>query len=281
MKVYRFGKHLQQTKRDILQYFQENPSSDPEISRAVSYLRQHPLRVFNAPFREKYKAEEVQVQYENGLPYVVSPWGKLFFKRAQNPATIKLLYNGLIMEQDPESPHRYTHGHFQVQKGDVLADIGSAEGIFTLMNIDHVDKAYLFEQDEQWIEALEATFGPWKEKVVIIPKYVSDKQSEKEIRLDQYFEQASPKPNFFKIDVEGAEERVLDGMQDLATQHTCKVALTTYHLQGDFEKFSRYFEERKYQHSGSEGLMVFINSFQTLEPPYFRKGLIRAVSNPS
>jgi hypothetical protein len=281
MKVYRFGKHLQKTKKDILQYFHENPSSDREIQAAVAYLKQHPLRVFNAPFREKYSAEAVEVQYENGLPYVNSPWGKLFFKRAQNPATIKLLYNGLIMEQDPASPHRYTNADFQITQGDVLADIGSAEGIFTLMNIELLEKAYLFEQDEQWIEALEATFAPWKEKVIIIPKYVSDRQSEKEIRLDQYFQNTTLQPNFFKIDVEGAEEKVLNGMQGLAAQSKCKVALTTYHQQGDFEKFSRYFQERNYTHSGSDGVMVFINSFHTLEPPYFRKGLIRAVSNPS
>src|SRR5690606_30541039 len=116
---------------------------------------------------------------------------------------------------------------FQITQGDVLADIGSAEGIFTLMNIELLEKAYLFEQDEQWIEALEATFAPWKEKVIIIPKYVSDRKSEKEIRLDQYFQNTTLQPNFFKIDVEGAEEKVLNGMQGLAAQSKCKVALTT------------------------------------------------------
>lgn len=281
MKVYRFGRHLQKTKRELLKHYRENPSADPEIREAVDFLKQHPLRVFNAPFRERYSAESVKVGYENGLPFVISPWGKLFFKRSQNLATVKILYNGLLMEQDLESPHRYTTNEFTLLKGDVLADIGSAEGIFTLMNIDLLEKAYLFEQDEEWIEALEATFRPWKDKVVIVPMYVSNVESAKEIRLDRYFAEIKAKPNFYKIDVEGAEDRVLEGMQNLATLQSCKVALTTYHLQGDFEKFSRYFEERKYRHSASKGVMVFINSFQKLEPPYFRKGLIRAISNPS
>jgi hypothetical protein len=59
MKVYRFGKHLQKTKKEILQYFHENPSSDREIQAAVAYLKQHPLRVFNATLCEQPLGETV------------------------------------------------------------------------------------------------------------------------------------------------------------------------------------------------------------------------------
>lgn len=47
----------------------------------------------------------------------------------------------------------------------MIADIGSAEGNFSLSNIENVKKVYLFESDKEWIEALEATFRPWRDKV--------------------------------------------------------------------------------------------------------------------
>jgi hypothetical protein len=273
-RVFQFTKHLERTKRSILKYYAENPSTDPEVNQALEYLKNHKLGVFVAPFQEKYSPSSIHVSSENGLPFVQTRWGKLFFKRSQNPATIKLLLNGLYMEQDPESPHCYTDERFQIEEGEILADIGCAEGLFTLMNIQKLEKAYLFEQDEEWIEALQATFAPWKEKVVIIRKYVSDKNSETEVRLDHYFEHEHP--TFYKIDVEGAEQQVLDGM---GTHRPRKIALCTYHKQEDFEKYAQYFKEKGYHYYPNPGLMVFINSFQTIDPPFFRKGLIKAVFN--
>ena len=39
--------------------------------------------------------------------------------------------------------------------------------------IEEAKHVYLFEQDEQWLEAIRATFEPWQAKVTIVQKYVS------------------------------------------------------------------------------------------------------------
>ena len=46
-------------------------------------------------------------------------------------------------------------------------DAGCAEGYTSLEVVEEVDHLYLFECDEAWIEALEATFALWREKVTI------------------------------------------------------------------------------------------------------------------
>ena len=73
-------------------------------------------------------------------------------------------------------------------KGKSLLDVGSAEGIFTLDVIDLIEHAYLFECDDEWVEALEATFLPWKDKITIVRKYVSDMDDENNTTLDSYFQ---------------------------------------------------------------------------------------------
>ncbi len=74
-----------------------------------------------------------------------------------------------------------------VKDNDILSDIGAAEGNFSLSVIDKVQHVYLFETDNDWIEALEKTFEPWKEKVSIIHKFVGNKDTDTCITLDSFF----------------------------------------------------------------------------------------------
>ena len=82
-------------------------------------------------------------------------------------ASAEAVYRGLLIEQDKRSAHRYVDSYEEL-KGKTLLDIGAAEAIFTLDTIECIDHAYLFECDESWIEALEATFAPYKEKITIV-----------------------------------------------------------------------------------------------------------------
>ena len=77
---------------------------------------------------------------------------------------------------------------YEELKGETLLDIGAAEAVFTLDTIDYIDRAYLFECDEAWIEALEATFAPWNDKIMIVRKYVSDVDDDNNITLDTFFQ---------------------------------------------------------------------------------------------
>lgn len=277
---YLHRRKLHKVRQQILHYYAQNPPADPEIAAAVNYLSQHPLTTFYGSFQEKYQAGEITVysDAQNGLPYVMAGNKKLYFKRSQHKRTIQILYSNLLIEQDPASPHCYSDDRFRVEKGDSMADVGCAEGFFSLMHIEELERVYLFEQDREWIEALEATFAPWKEKVTIIPRFVSDTNSSDEITLDDYFGQTAVKPCFYKIDVEGAEASVLRGMKKILLQKPLKIALCTYHHPEDFTLFSRFFQEHGFAYRANDGVMIFQNDLEHLTPPYFRKCLIKAIN---
>ena len=97
-------------------------------------------------------------------------------------ASAEAAYRGLLIEQDKRSAHRYVDSYEEL-KGETLLDIGAAEAVFTLDTIDYIDRAYLFECDEAWIEALEATFAPWNDKIMIVRKYVSDVDDDNNLSL--------------------------------------------------------------------------------------------------
>ncbi len=265
-------------RKNILTYYRYHPTTNEEINFAVDYLSSHSLTSFFGAFQEQYRAEEVRVYHDpsNGLPYVMVNDKRLYFKRSYNKRTVQLVFNGLRIEQDPTSPHCYTDKNFDVEEGDILADIGCAEGFFSLLNIEKVKKVYLFEQDRGWIEALKATFAPWKEKVVLIPKFVSDKTTDTEIRPDDYFHGKKDKPTFYKIDVEGSETAVLNGMKSILKLPPLKIALCTYHHAADFENFCRVLKENDFTYRPTAGLMIYQNDIANMQPPYFRKCLIKA-----
>lgn len=278
VKSKAFGAKQERLRKKILAYYNENPSQDVELNFAVKYLSNHKLSNFYGDFQKKYNYKDVEVytNKESGLPYVLVDGKKLYFKRSQNKCTVQLMFNGLRIEQDPQAPHCYTDDNFKVEFNDVLADIGCAEGYFSLMNIEKLKKLYLFEQDAEWIEAVEATFKPWREKVEIVQKYVSDKNSATEVSLDAFFHDTLPIPNFYKIDVEGAENSVLNGMQELLKATPLKIALCTYHHQADYVEFSQFFEENGFDYRANPGLMIYQNDMDILQPPFFRKCLIKA-----
>lgn len=277
---YLHKKKQQRIKRMILHHYEQHPPQETEIREALSYLSQNRLTTFFGTFQEKQNPNQIEVFTDKttGLPYVLEEGKKLFFKRSHNKRTVQLLYHALRVEQDSEAPHCYTDPDFQLKEGDILADVGCAEGYFSLLHIEKLKHTYLFEQDREWQEALEATFAPWKEKITIIPCYVSDRDDKEQVSLDRYFLPVEEKPDFYKIDVEGAEASVLKGMDNLLEVKPVKMALCTYHHQDDFEIFSRYFEEKGFHHRPNRGVMIYQNDLDRMTPPYFRTCLIKATN---
>ncbi|WP_321519472.1 FkbM family methyltransferase [uncultured Bacteroides sp.] len=271
-------KALSKKRNEILSYYKKQSPENKELEEAANYLKNSLLNTFCAPFRDNYKWENIEVLIDssNGLRYVMHQGKKLYFVRAFNDRTVKYCYNGLRTEQDPDSPHCYLSDNFEMKKDDVLLDVGSAEGIFALTHIEKLKHVVLFERDPQWVEALEATFAPWKDKVTIIRKYVSDCDDAENITIDSFLSDKSYAPTFIKIDVEGAEKRVLNGMQKTIQLPCLRLALCTYHQQEDFKDFAHFLSERGFKWSASKGVMLFLNDLESVKAPYFRKGLIRA-----
>jgi phospholipid N-methyltransferase len=165
---------------------------------------------------------------------------------------------------------KYLTEDFQVESNDIVLDIGSAEGNFALSIIDEVKRIYIFEADKEWIEALYATFEPWKEKVVIINKFVSDQTSEESICLDDFIQE---KIDFIKGDVEGEELKIMQGAKEIIQKYCPKVLMCTYHKGNDSEALKIFLEKNDYKIHFSAGYIIFLDD---PKPPYLRRGLIRA-----
>ena len=249
-----------------------------EQKEILKYLKSNPVRIFPYPFHDNYSPDKIEVLYdqEKGMSYVMQEGKKLYFKKRWGAKRIRRAYSDLSREQDLNSPHRYLTDSFTITSDDVLADIGAAEGNFSLSVIDRVKKIYLFEYDREWDEALRATFAPWSEKVEIINKYVADFNDTSHIALDDFYAQKKDL-TFLKIDVDGAESIVLDSCDNIfKSGNPFKVALCTYHKNNDEADFTALLKKHGFSVTPSKGYMINYYD-KKLAFPYLRRGLIRAV----
>jgi predicted RNA methylase len=267
-------------KKSIIDYLENMPPEDAtdEKSEVLKYLKHNPISVFPYFYTEKHQPEDVIVYVgaDTEMPYILQDGKRLYFKKGWDEKQIQNYYNGLLIEQDEASPHRYETPEFYVSEGDVVVDAGVAEGNFALSIIEKVKKIYLFEADETWVEALEATFAPWKEKVDIVNKYVSDVDRNNHIRLDTILKHQ--KIDFIKADIEGSEAKLLTGSEEiLSTESPMKIILCTYHKHNDAETLDKMLKEKGFVTEFSKGYMVFFcESCDKLVPPFLRRGVIRA-----
>jgi len=267
-------------RKKILKHFAELPENEinDEHKEVLGYLENNPVRIFPYPFHDNYSSDKIDVFYdsETGMRYVLQDGKRLYFKKRWSGKRIKRAYSDLLREQDINSPHRYLTNKFTIVNDDVVADIGAAEGNFSLSVIEKIKKLYLFEYDQEWIQALRATFAPWAEKVEIINKYVSDYNDDSHIRLDTFFDMKND-ITFLKIDVDGAEAIVLNSCVEVFKAHNSfKVALCTYHKNNDEKDFTLLLKNHGFSISPSKGYMIHYYD-KKMKAPYLRRGLIRAV----
>jgi len=266
-------------RKKILDFFAACPENEinGEQREVLKYLENNPVTIFPHSFTNNYSPDKIEVFFdpENRMHYVLQEGKRLYFKKRWTERRIQRAYSDLSREQDINSPHRYISEEFYPEKDDVLADIGTAEGNFALSVIEKVKKIYLFEYDRKWIKALELTFAPWKDKIEIINKYVSDTDDNKHIKFDTFFKQNSD-VSFLKIDVDGFERKVLKGCRQVFCENfPLKVALCTYHKNNDEKEFSALLEEHGFNISYSKGYMIYYYD-KKIKAPWLRRGLIRA-----
>ena len=263
----------------ILNYYASLPESpDKELATVLNYLETNPIAVFPYEFQNKYIADDIEVfdDQAKGLRYVMLDGKKLYFKKRWSKKRIRHSFNELTKEQDLQSPHRYLTEQFKIEDGEILVDIGVAEGNFALAAVEKASRLILFETDKEWIEALNATFEPWKEKVLIVNKFVSDTTNATNTTLDDFLSPGET-ISFLKIDVDGAESRLLSGCKRiLRDQNPLKLAICTYHKQDDEMDFKALLSENGFKTTHSDGYMLFYYD-KKMKAPYLRRGLIRAV----
>jgi len=269
---------------EIENYFRNMDQSnlDQEIVDIIDYFEKNDIFLvpgaMPAPydFVKKYHSSGIKVyqDIESCMNYVLHDGKRLYFPKAADRNSVRNTYNALCIEQDIDSPHRYETLEYSVKNGDTIMDIGAAEGLWGLDSVEKAGQIYLFECNPNWIEALEKTFEPWKEKVCIVNKYISDVSDEKNITLDDFLKGETV--NFIKTDIEGMEFQLLKGAQKTLCEATdLKLVVCTYHRQDDAEHFRSYLEAMSFVCEYSKGYLLSIWG----EEPYLRRGLIRATKS--
>lgn len=212
-------------------WFSILPPPDSRSTKPYRTYMKHRRYYQMFDFEEEYdeKRYTVYKDKQRGLHYVLNSQGRrLYFKRGYSSNYAEYYYRSLAMEQDPRSAHHYLDNLSDV-KGKAFIDAGAAEGYTSLEVIEEAEHVYLFETDESWIEALEATFAPWREKVTIVGKFVGDKDGEHEVTLDTFFSDKPRTPLFIKMDIEGAERYALKGSKRLFEEWPVDFAVCLYH----------------------------------------------------
>jgi Methyltransferase FkbM domain len=275
---------LSRLKNKVIDYFSGLPKEDiaDDQQKVLAYLKDHDISVFPYPFPNEYRASDIELFRDKELQLYYMLWErkKLYYSSGNRPKKAQQYFNSLRLEQDSRSPHRYLDGNFDVTENDVVVDVGAAEGNFSLSVIEKAGYIYLFEADKNWIKALKATFAPWSHKIEIIPKYVSDRTSDKTIALDDFFDE-SQTIDFIKADVEGAEAEVLRGARNtIERQKNLKIAICTYHRQEDAEILDAMLRRTGFKSSFSDGYMLYYyGRTNVVKEPFLRRAVLRAVKN--
>jgi hypothetical protein len=280
IEIWRFiDNYRYKLRKNIIKFLKKELKLNPDIEKKeiFNFLKRNPIAFIPYEFKRKYKPEK-NIIYEDDtcdMKYLLHENKRLYFPKKISNGEIQRYYNGLMIEQDINSPHRYEHQNFYVQERNIVADIGAAEGFFALSIIERARKIYLFECNSVWINALKMTFLPWKEKITIINKYVSNHTVGKHIALDDYFN--GEKIDFIKADIEGSElDLLLGSKRILSTQNNLRIVLCTYHRKNDMQELNRILLEGGFYTEYSNGYIINIFD-KELSPPYLRRGIIRAL----
>ena len=156
-----------------------------------------------------------------------------------------------------------------------MIDAGVCEGNFALKYVDVCSKIYLFESDPSWLEPLYYTFADYADKVVLIPKFVSNVTEKNFVSIDDKVK-ISDKNVFLKMDIEGAEIDALHGAKNLLRNNKVKASVCSYHNADDLWKIKSIFKSHNYRTWTSDGYMVFIYDPKICETADFRKGIVYA-----
>jgi hypothetical protein len=271
---------VKKAKRELVLKDPKNVNTEiPEIQEALKYLKNRPFTSFPYFWTLKYEnyTPEIFKDQVSGFSYIIFKTKKLYFPKSFSHQQITWTTRGILREQDPQSAHLYLTDRFNLDENTILIDAGVAEGSFSLENIEKVKQLHLIECDPMWVEALKLTFNPWKEKVIIYEKYLSDKNENEYITIDSIINPDHSDHYFIKLDIESYELKAIQGMENLLTKaKNIKMSVCTYHRPSDAQDIALVLKKFDFSFHFSNGFILF-NFYN--ETPTFRKGLIRAEKN--
>ena len=270
---------------NLMDYYARHEEEASAFSKELDYLRQFG-NYDNFPYPRETQPLKVISGFdkEAKLPYVVHNGKKLYFSSDVSEEEAVWFYLKYIQNEkllgigDQEAPHQYQSSTIHVADGDVVFDIGAAEGLFALDQIDRASRVIIVENDSKWIAPLQHTFAPYREKVTLVQKFISSMDTDNTMSLKKLLSDMDCNSAFVKLDIEGYELPALfSAVEVLKAKKGMKIAAATYHRQHDAEEIKNLLEGMGYATEYSDGFMLF-HLYDMPTPPYFRKGLIRAIS---
>lgn len=261
-------------------------SIPPPLSDAyageLKWLRSHTTpSLLTFPYERTGEPTPVTSGFDKdvGLAYVLHN-GKKLFLDTRDVSSAARNYQHIIDDEGltgcgkrTKSPHCYTKKGFEIENGDVILDVGCAEALVALDNIDKVQKAYLFECDKRWIKALQATFAPYTDKTILVQKLVGD-GTRGSITLSSAILEGKDTPFFIKMDIEGFERFVIQSSLDFLRNHKVKLSCCVYHRQDDDVVIEKMLKDIGYRTEFSDGFML--PDVNGIKFPYFRHGVLYA-----
>jgi FkbM family methyltransferase len=156
---------------------------------------------------------------------------------------------------DNQDWHYYQKEPTRVQTGEVLLDVGTAEGLFPLTVVEQCRKIILVEPHPLLYRALQQTFAGFSNKVEIIHSAAGNQRGElyfqggsltghlattagdsgEKVPVNKIDDLVSPdqRITYLKADIEGFELPMLQGAAETIRRNKPKIAITTYHNEND------------------------------------------------
>lgn len=262
--------------KNILDYYSNHPNEIKEdMLEPLEHIRfANRTRVFNYKFADNFKPN-INIQFDEAATLYYADYNgkRMYLSKRYDSKEKALSYcTGLLLEQFPAGPHRYLNDAFYVEKGSCVIDAGTAEGNFALEVVDMAKHIFLIEANEEWLYPLSYTFKPYRNKITMINKFLSNRDDSRDITIDKIARQSDI--DFIKMDIEGAEPAALDGGAGYLTNHrNIRVAACAYHNFGDEKLITEKLEKYGFKISVSEGYMNFLWTDE--EPKLFVRGIIR------
>lgn len=243
---------------------------DPEIRNIVETYRKTGFCLYGN-YNTKLPIRYNVIREADGWPYILFEGKRMYYPidhefGCDNKGEYLI---DVLFEQHNDSPHLYVRN--TTEPRGVVVDAGVCEGNFALRYVDNVTKLYLIECDKKWCDALSKTFEPYKDKVVICNKFLSDVDSDTTITIDSL---VKDRIDFLKMDIEGAEVAALKGARRVLTYSKATCAVCSYHKYGDENKIKQILNEYGYNTSVSKGYMFFIYDDAIVDTMDFRRGIV-------
>lgn len=264
---------------ELIDFYENNPDfvDSGEMELILEKIRREgELFSWNYPYGHPnvFERISVEVHFDDtcSLFYALYNGKRMYMSHNFTDAKrVRDYVASLMIEQNIKSPHRYLDTDFTFDGGVVL-DAGAAEGNFSLDVIDKASHIVLVETNKAWISALEHTFAPYKDKVSIVPKFLSDVDNETSITIDTLAQQFNF--DFIKMDIEGAEPLALKGgKKTLQTANSLKLAVCSYHNFDDERKIKVILKDTGYYYTTTQGYMVFARDIW--KPQRFVRCIVR------